>query len=411
MQSRLSDGGGLQKSFSDFYKGIILYSLCILLGYLIKGFNTLFAIGGLVSIIWLVYSCFKLIDRKWLFVGSYFQNAVLFLIVYNFIIIVRGWGFSYAFFREYLFSPYFVWPYLIPVVALFQKKNIAYKNLFDWAYYSAFIFLLISLLFSSAYGTNQSFGEQAIWSFACSSGIIILTWNYHSATRRGIAVFTLLVGLFFATLMARRNIMLTIIGYAMFAYLLYLFYYSRGRIQKKVTAVFLMVVALTAVVVVYNQKKDEEFKLITNRAGADTRDYVFLSFFRDIGSDIWFGRGAQGVYYCPYKEAETGNFVEYRNVIECGYFQLMLKGGIVGLALFLAVLLPACYLGIFKSKNGFAKACGIIVLLWLIDMGPFGLPVLSMRYIIVWLAIGICYSSKIRNFSEAQMMQLLSRKS
>eukprot|EP00825_Cyclidium_porcatum_P051101 TRINITY_DN9290_c0_g1_i1.p1 TRINITY_DN9290_c0_g1~~TRINITY_DN9290_c0_g1_i1.p1 ORF type:complete len:146 (+),score=25.13 TRINITY_DN9290_c0_g1_i1:201-638(+) len=105
--------------------------------------------------------------------------------------------------------------------------------------------------------------------------------------------------------------------------------------------------------------------------------------------DLIYGKGFDGTYYAPTIEEN-----DYRSIIECGYLQTILKGGIVNLALFLLIAVPAAFLGIVKSNNTIAMAAGTIIILWLIDMFPWGMPALSIRYILVWICIGICYSKE-----------------
>jgi len=73
------------------------------------------------------------------------------------------------------------------------------------------------------------------------------------------------------------------------------------------------------------------------------------------------------------------------------------------LVLFLLIAIPAAYLGIVSSKNILSKASGTVVLLWLIDMFPWGMPAINIRYILVWTCIGICYSKAIRNLTETEI--------
>ncbi|MBL7935123.1 MAG: hypothetical protein JNM51_04860 [Bacteroidia bacterium] len=119
--------------------------------------------------------------------------------------------------------------------------------------------------------------------------------------------------------------------------------------------------------------------------------------------DIIYGKGFYGTYYAPTIEED----VDYRTIIESGYLQTILKGGILNLGLFLLIALPAAYLGIMKSNNAIAQAAGFIIVLWLIDMFPWGMPALNIRYILVWICIGMCYSKEICNLSETEIKSSL----
>lgn len=202
--------------------------------------------------------------------------------------------------------------------------------------------------------------------------------------------------------------MLTMGSFLLSSYLLYLFYYGRGAFSTKIiSAICLSIVALFSFNY-FQSKADSTFSLISERASEDTREYVFFNYFSDMSNDLWLGRGMRGEYYCPIPNLSTGEYLEYRDVIECGYLQVILKGGIINLLIMLLIFIPAVYRGLVYSKNGFSKACAIVILLWLIDMFPFGLPSLSIRYFLVWMAVGVCYSNSVIMKREEDVKKMLS---
>jgi len=109
------------------------------------------------------------------------------------------------------------------------------------------------------------------------------------------------------------------------------------------------------------------------------------------------GRGCMGTYR-GFRGGEIG-WKDRRN-IECGYFQIILKGGIVMLILILALAVPAVWLGLTHSRNWFTRGCAIIVLIRLVEMVPYGLPVADLRYVLFWLAVGGCLAPGLRSMSE-----------
>ena len=143
--------------------------------------------------------------------------------------------------------------------------------------------------------------------------------------------------------------------------------------------------------------------LLTKMAGRiseDTRSGVFEMFFYYLKDDKIFGNGMNGTYYCPLWDAVVdGEFfaaVKFRNIIENGYLQLYLTGGIVHIVLFVLVLLPAAMMGFFMSSNQFVKACAVLIFLRLLDMFFYGLPTLTLSYVLVWICAGVCYKKSIR---------------
>jgi O-antigen ligase len=119
------------------------------------------------------------------------------------------------------------------------------------------------------------------------------------------------------------------------------------------------------------------------------------------------GKGMNGEYYFPMQEQVmedvTETAVVYRRIIENGYLQLLLTGGIVHIVLFVLILLPASLLGMFQSSNQFTKACGAAIFLWILDMLIYGLPRLSLHYILVWICVGICYKQTMRSMTNSEI--------
>jgi hypothetical protein len=130
--------------------------------------------------------------------------------------------------------------------------------------------------------------------------------------------------------------------------------------------------------------------------------------------NIVLGKGMNGTYYYPFEgETEVDGVIfgeiEYRNVIENGYLQLILTGGLIHLVLFLMLTIPAVFIGLFKSENQFSKACAIFIFLKLIDMLIFGLPMLTVHYILIWISIGICYSDEFLRKKDDEFTEVFQK--
>jgi hypothetical protein len=157
----------------------------------------------------------------------------------------------------------------------------------------------------------------------------------------------------------------------------------------------------------FDDARELFFNKMESRISEDTRSELFRMFFKDLNDHLAIGKGMNSTYYFPLWNEEIDGVVygavQYRNLIENGYLQLLLTGGLVHIILFLLVLVPAAIKGIFMSSNQFVKACGILVLLRLIDMLFYGLPTLSLWYILVWISVGVCYKTSIRNMTNDEI--------
>ena len=226
-----------------------------------------------------------------------------------------------------------------------------------------------------------------------------MTWGYHKKGIKILAILTVLLSLVISTIMARRNIMLTFGNFIGFSLLL-TFLNSSYSVKSKLYILTIVIFTTTLAYHLFFNYQEKLFGKISDHLTENTRGVVYEAFVKDMSKKDWvIGKGFLGKYYCPGAEMDK----DYRFIIESGYLQTILKGGIISLVLFLLIALPAAFLGIVKSKNILSKASGTIVILWLIDMFPWGMPAINIRYILVWVCIGICYSKVIRNLSEAEI--------
>ena len=387
---------GIRREVSLFFGSAFLFLLGIVIAQI---FDPRFAqLIQILALAVFLFVGFKLSDYH--FEDVYFKGIFMLFVVWNVVIMTRGLDFSYDKIKLYLFSDFIFWPYVIPFAAFLIKSKVIQHRLFDWLTYSGIAFLVLFVMVLKFYPDRSDVLEQLIVFFSSGCGFILLTWKYHSNTRRLFAAVVILIALIAATVLARRNVMLTNINYFVAAFLLYLFYYAKDDFKKRMRALILVGVLLFSAALVFIQRMDTDFKLIVNRASEDTREYVFDAFFKDMQGVEWIGKGINGEYFCPLFIPDSEP-IEQRDLIECGYLQLMLKGGYVSIILFLMVTLPAIYLGMFKSNNGLSKACGIVILLWLIDMIPYGIPGFSIKYFLVWFSIGICYSKTFRKLEDS----------
>jgi hypothetical protein len=256
-----------------------------------------------------------------------------------------------------------------------------------------------------------------IWVFATGPGFLLLTASYHTRKEIIISSIVVFLGFVLATVLARRNIMLTYAGFMFASFWIYLFYNKVISVEKKVIALLLSVAFLAGGFYVFTSNQQTVFSKITSRAGLNTRDVVFLGFALEMNKDktnLIFGKGINGTYYAAGVDSGFSNQrfdyrdEDYRMHIENGYLQLILNGGIIYLVLFLAILVPAIILGLLRSRNLLVKGCAILVFLWLVDMIAFGVPAFSFRYLLVWICVGLCFSAKVREKSDGEMIGYLN---
>jgi len=320
------------------------------------------------------------------------------------------WGlsnFNYLQLMRFIKDPDLFFAYLVPLILLIPANIFFIRKMIDFfTYLGISLFLFFPLFASEILYTNMNLSELTLWTLGTGCGFIVLTWSYHTKKRKILAFSVVLFSLFIATVMARRNIMLTFGNYIVFSILIILFS-SKLSIKLKISIIFLVLVSSFAGYYIFNTYQDIFFNKITDRIEDNTREGLYDIFMDDMSTnDLIFGKGFSGTYYAPGIEEDIDN----RDVVECGYLQTILNGGIINLSLFLLITIPAVYLGFFKSNNILSRSAGAIVLLWLIDMFPWGMASLNIRYVLLWICIGICYSKEIRYLSEKALQNSLINK-
>lgn len=357
----------------------------------------------LLSIIAFVYASIKLVtDYK--IENIYFRSLFLIFIIYEFITVVRGFTFSSSIWSYIgLITGITFWPFVIPLFVFFDKKISNLALLIKYIYFVSIFFILVNLIFPTLLLSRLT--AETIIGIAIPSGFLLLNATYLSNKKVNISFLVLFISLLSATYLARRSVIVTISAYIIASYFLHIKSTSKSFIFR----LFPVIIGLLIFIFFsFNKLSTIITNKLDERLTQDTRSELFAMYFIEMQDYMTFGKGMNGSYYFPMPggEMEDGTVYaeeEYRHVIENGYLQLMLTGGIVQIILFLMILLPASIIGIFRSSNNLSKACGIMILIRLIDMLIYGLPSFSLSYILVWISVGLCYSSSFRSLSNEEI--------
>ena len=403
-------------------KRISLASYCFWFGYAIYSLSYTISTSGSVNFIFcqllqiialLVLVPSAVLLMRWRFDSTYLKVIYVTYVVWSFFVISRGFRFDYQFLKGMLFDSGFgVFLYFAPLVLLFPRELVYYKNIFSIIVVLSLAFLVFDMIFLRDLlyqGRNirsQSIIEYFSINLSIQSGFLLLTYMYHTKKRIMLALGVLVLTFLLAAIRARRGLMFMSISILTVSFFMY-YYAHKVKIVVFLLSAFLILTTYILGAKIYNENKEGLFGYITDRLDEKTRSGVEISFFNDMSTKDWIiGKGIVGQYYCP--GIDSGNLIAYRGVIETGYLQIILKGGIVSLALLLLIAIPAMFKGIFYSKNFLSKAAGIWILLFLVDLYPATPVNFSMNYLLVWLSIGICYSKKIRNYSESYVLDVFS---
>ncbi|WP_373549793.1 hypothetical protein [Haliscomenobacter sp.] len=381
-----------------FWLGFMLYTI----GY---------AVAQTTYVNWIVCQAFQSLGLALFWAGLFpqlrfafdnFYLRVLFVLYFVWLmgVIARGITFDYDLIKGMLFDAWFgVFLYFTPLLLLFPKNLFFYKRLFDVILLLGLVFLGLSAIFAREiiFADRDNLISRTIVeiftrTLAMPTTFILLTFIYHSNKRKILALIIVLTIILLAILKARRGLLFMASVPLVLAYFVYL-YQSKARV---------LVIGFSLVccgaLFVYGWSIAQEGTLFTylkDRGLEDTRSNVELCFYRDMTTQDWLiGKGLLGEYYCP--GIDPDNRTGFRNVIETDYLQIILKGGLISFGLLLLIALPAAFLGIFASKNLFAKAAGFWIVFALINMYPSTVNTFTLNYLLVWIAVGIGYSKAIR---------------
>lgn len=354
-----------------------------------------------------------IILMKWEFDTPSLKIIFIIYISWLVIVVIRGFIFDYKYIKHILFDSTFgLFLYFAPLILLFPRNLLYYKKAFDVIVILSLAYLILDflflkdLLFPGRNIRSQAMLEYFSQNLSLSSGFLLMTYMYHSKKRSLLALAVIVLTFLLAAVRARRGLMFMSLNVFIFSFFIY-YYVHKVKIIIFLFSTILIVFIYILGARIYNQNRTGLFGYITERLDEKTRHGVEEYFYKDMNVVNWtIGKGMNGQYYCP--GIVEGTFISYRGVIETGYLQIILKGGLLSFALLLLIAIPAMLKGIFHSENILSKAAGIWILLFLIDLYPATPSTFSMNYLLVWISIGICYSDTVRNMPESDVMEILS---
>jgi hypothetical protein len=404
MNDRILNVRGKSDLVKLFWLGFIIYTLCFFLSISIKSAPHMFlsALQGLALLL-LIATTFSLIER----IDGIFYFKFLFTIYFVWLlsILIRGGRVEFDFIQRIFLNPFEGGLYVfVPLMALVSRSAIFLKKMFSTISIFGGIFLIFCIL-SFRLLTNSDLSnldaqgaiEYSAKILSIPSAFIVLTQKYHSKRTNRIAMLTLILTLLFSIIRARRGLILITTIPILLSLGPYLFG-SHGR-QGNLIGKFIFILSLIFLAVVYVVSLQDDnygiFSSLVSRSTDDTRSGVEYYFFLDMTIRDWvIGKGIDGSYFYPYAE----NL--YRNGIESDYLNIILKGGIISLVLMLLILIPAIIKGIFFSKNTLSQAAGIWILMYVLSLYPTPMTKFSLFYLLVWISVGICYSSSFRALTD-----------
>ena len=135
---------------------------------------------------------------------------------------------------------------------------------------------------------------------------------------------------------------------------------------------------------------------------ADTRTFLYFEVFQDLRMNhaFMFGKGMNAGYY---SEA----FQTYqRPIVEVCFLQVLLKTGIVGFLLYIAIIISAIYKALSRSKSNFLKSLGLLLVGYTIMIFIENQIAYNLLNVLIWVVIGMCHSEELRRLNDKDIRLL-----
>lgn len=397
-----------RKAFNYIFIGLIIHVMASMFVMDAKSLSFIIAGIGLLFVFINAYSLWK--SSVVPFKGG-FKSLFYFFIIWLFFIIIH------SFFNDEPlkgFSPvnsYEVLAYLTPLIVFLGVQNLSIKTVLKYSFINCIIGIIFLLFYFNRIFTNRPDSGSLEYSeyiklvnipgaFLVTSYFLVICFAFVPKLYKRIGFIALGIALITMLYAARRGAVASILVIFLLTAVLYVFFSKKG--SKFLKALSIGVIIFTLIILVSDSQS--LLSLFSSRLDEDTRSGVenyFYASFKGKTTDLLFGRGLNGTYYCPGFEDPN------RNVIETGYLHLILKGGLVYLILYVTLLLSSAYLGFFRSNNMLLKGMGLYIFAHVLYLYPFGLPLFDFNYFTLWICIVYCHSTVWRQKTNIQIHEYL----
>ena len=305
---------------------------------------------------------------------------------------------NYIVFKQIISGKLFL--YAVPFIVFSNPSEYLIKNINKLCFNLCIFLLLIigPVIFISGLQGFEAYGAV----FGGGVPILVLTYLYHSKGVRWVSFFSLLLILFINAVNARRNQIVYFGAALLFAGLIPLLSQS-SFVRKRKKLIIISFVSFCFMVFLFVVINISKFTYLIERSktGLESREDFLEEFFEDFNAhpmDWVTGRGVLGDFKSVIYEKGADD--ENRSAIENGYLDHIMRGGYIYILLLIIIAVPAIFKGFFQSNNLLCKGFAALILIYFIDMIGFGVPYLSMKYVLIWLGISVCYSKQMRSYSD-----------
>ena len=366
--------------------------------------KSLIYIGCILIITLLVYFFSKCKgQRLWSFIDGDIKIVLIFLFLWCFITAFRGilQELSFRGFVLIFVENNRILCYLTPLFLLIPFNECTLKKLKKWGFINLFVFLIINIYFIRIFSAqseadvvqNSDISIQHYISIAqllpkgiCFLAFYFIAGYFTKYEKRCFCVF-LVLAMLAPLLMGRRSAAATVL------LIIGLFIIEKIRYNKLYLFAFLFLCyILYSLFVAHETAIENMFPMLFSRLYDDTRTWLENEFYRSFRNDTisWIiGRGSLGTF----QSYEYGN----RSLVETGYLDMILHGGILLLISYVYVLFMGFIRGFFMSRNKLINGMALFLLANIFLLYPGGHMALDFQAICIWLSVACCCCRRTRN--------------
>jgi hypothetical protein len=355
-----------------------------------------------ISVFLLIRSLIRM-KRTEFDVNFYFKTMFFLLLAWSVFTIFRSFSFITKDFISLFGETNMGWAWITPLAVVLGLNIKNWLYLFE--FFTKIVFISAILAFGAAwYSLGVIFGLiEWMWFLP----ILLMTYIYQKKSTQRIIVFAVIMFLILSFYGSQRANFVFLIMLLLFTLIEY---YRQPEVSplKKVILFYVLLIGI----LLFSFKVNSIVSDLSNNQEftEDTRTFLVEEMYEDMDDvELLVGRGALGTYFSPYfyylrKNGFSGGDSPTRAVNELGYLEIVLKGGYVMVALYLLFLLPAAYLGIFKSKNILSRTAGYYILVHILFWFITYMPVYSPKFILLWMAAGSTISKRARNTKNSDLL-------
>lgn len=239
-------------------------------------------------------------------------------------------------------------------------------------------------------GVNESKDATMGLRILVPATILIYLNQYLSLKKWRLFLLVFICGLLINAYMGRRGATAFSVLYLLSMWLIYVIHKGSNRFLVFIIGVLMLGVAY----MIFIKTSDSFFSYILERGMDDNRSDRNEDLIVDMtaNGDWLCGRGWFGQYF--------DTIYGYRGSIETGALALLLRGGFLYLVPYVSILLFTFINGLFRSNNILCKSFGLLAGLQILYLYPYGWPMFSMDYLMLWVGVYFCTQPLFRSMSD-----------